>query len=253
MFKKINEGLAPARVKHIKAVLSGIFTQAVEDGHLDSNPASKLGKFLNSKDQMLGKEIAPLTADELDVYLETCSKYYPSYYPFFLTLPRTGLRLGEALGLQWGDINFSEGFMEIRRALVDNRVTTPKNGKTRRVDMTPQLIASLKDLSRRRKEETLKKGWRDVPEWVFVNGDGKPLDQGNVRGRIHYKICEKAGLHRIRIHDLRHTYATLRLSCGHNLPDVSKQLGHSSINITVDTYYHWIPSQKKREVAELVS
>jgi integrase len=68
-----------------------------------------------------------------------------------------------------------------------------------------------------------------------------------------YKVCEKAGLHRIRIHDLRHTYATLRLSCGHNLSDVSKQLGHASINITVDTYFHWIPNQQRNEVAELDS
>ncbi len=64
-------------------------------------------------------------------------------------------------------------------------------------------------------------------------------------------ILEKAGLRKIRIHDLRHTYTTLRISKGNNIADVSKQLGHSSMKITLDTYYHWIPGGKKDEVDEL--
>ena len=97
----------------------------------------------------------------------------------------------------------------------------------------------------------LKAGWREVPEWVFVDQDGKPLDPGNLRGRVHYKACEKAKLRRVRIHDIRHSYATIRISAGHNIADVSRQLGHASIKITVDTYYHWLPSQHLGEVAEL--
>jgi integrase len=61
----------------------------------------------------------------------------------FLTLARTGLRLGEALGLQWGDIDFKGGFIEVRRAWVNQQVTTTKSGKTRRVDATPQLLTTL--------------------------------------------------------------------------------------------------------------
>ena len=68
---------------------------------------------------------------------------------------------------------------------------------------------------------------------------------------IHNKICEKAKLRTVRIHDLRHSYATIRIGEGHNIADVSRQLGHSSIKITVDTYYHWMPSQKREEVHEL--
>ncbi|MBW2061361.1 MAG: tyrosine-type recombinase/integrase [Deltaproteobacteria bacterium] len=95
------------------------------------------------------------------------------------------------------------------------------------------------------------KGWKEVPEWVFINQDGHPLDGGNLRGRIHYKVCEKAGLRRVRIHDLRHSYATIRITAGHNIADISRQLGYSSIKITVDTYYHWLPNQTRNEVAEL--
>jgi len=97
----------------------------------------------------------------------------------------------------------------------------------------------------------LKAGWREVPEWVFVDQDGKPLDPGNLRGRVHYKACEKAKLRRVRIHDIRHSYATIRISAAHNIADVPRQLGHASIKITVDTYYHWLPSQRIGEVSEL--
>jgi integrase len=94
-------------------------------------------------------------------------------------------------------------------------------------------------------------GWGEVPDWIFINEDGKPIDAGNLRGRIHYKACEKARLRRVRIHDIRHSYATIRISRGHNIADVSRQLGHASIKITVDTYYHWIPNQHIGEVTEL--
>jgi integrase len=161
------------------------------------------------------------------------------------------MRYGEALGFQWGDIDFAGNFIEVKRAIVENRMTTTKSGKMRHLDMSPQLADTLRSLRIRRKEETLRKGWPEEPEWIFINEHGKPLDERNLRVRIHYKICERAGIRRIRIHDLRHTYATLRISSNHNIADVSKQLGHSSYKITIDTYYHWVPNQKKNEVAEL--
>jgi len=175
----------------------------------------------------------------------------PEYYPLFLTLARTGMRLGEALDLQWGDLDFRGNFIEIRRALVEGRLTTTKTGKTRRVGGSPQLMATLKSLNLRRKEQALRQGWGKVPEWILINQDGKPIDQGNLRGRVHYKACEKAELRRIRIHDIRHSYATIRIAAGHNIADVSRQLGHASIKITVDTYYHWLPNQNSSEVSKL--
>lgn len=77
------------------------------------------------------------------------------------------MRLGELLGLQWGDVDFHGRFIEVRRTLVAGRVTTPKNGKSRRVDMSNQLGDALRALLTARKAETLKKGWSQVPEWVF--------------------------------------------------------------------------------------
>jgi integrase len=102
-----------------------------------------------------------------------------------------------------------------------------------------------------RKREALKNGWGEPPELLFYSETGSPIDINNVRKRVFYKCLEKAGLRRIRIHDLRHTYATLRISKGDNILDVSKQLGHHSVKITLDTYAHWMPGGKKAEVDEL--
>ena len=253
LFKKINQGSKLQTVRNIKTIVSGILTHAMEDGHIEFNPASRLGRLLTSKDESLHTEISPLTAEELEIYLDTCKQNYPDYYPMFLTLARTGMRLGEALGLQWGDIDFTGRFIEVRRAWVQRRVTTPKSGKTRRVDMTPQLAQTLKHLNTTRKEETLRQGRGELEDWVFINKEGVPKNAVNFRNRIHYRICDKAGLRRVRIHDLRHSYATIRISAGHNIADVSKQLGHASYKITVDTYYHWLPNEKKSEVEELDS
>jgi integrase len=77
------------------------------------------------------------------------------------------------------------------------------------------------------------------------------IDTHNWRKRIFKKALEKAELRAIRIHDLRHTYATLRINAGHNINDVSGQLGHSSLKMTLDTYTHWMPGKQKSEVDEL--
>jgi integrase len=251
IFQKIKGGMSAERAKRIKATLSGIFSHAVEDGLIQANPSARLDKMLKAKDQSLNKEISPYTAEELEIYLEAVRTGFTEHFPMFLTLARTGLRLSEALGLQWGDIDFRGGFIEIKRGWVNQRETTTKTGKTRRVDATPQLLATLRSFRQQRKEQTLKNGWGEVPEWVFINQEGKPLDPGNLRGRVHYKACEKAKLRRVRIHDIRHSYATIRISSGHNIADVSRQLGHASIKITIDTYYHWLPSQHTSQVAEL--
>jgi integrase len=161
------------------------------------------------------------------------------------------MRLGELLGLQWGDIDFNGRFIEVRRNLVAGRETTPKSGKTRRVDMSNQLTETLRSLLIARKAEALKKGWGKVPDWVFCNEDGRPLDGDNLRHRVFYKILRKAGLRRVRFHDLRHTFASLLLQQNESPAYVKEQLGHASIQITVDVYGHLIPGANRQAVDRL--
>ena len=88
---------------------------------------------------------------------------------------------------------------------------------------------------------------------MFTNEKGGLVDKDNWRHRIFNKVLEKAELRRIRIHDLRHTYATLRISKCDNIADVSAQLGHHAVKLTLDVYNHWLPGKKKSQVDALDS
>jgi len=241
--------LAPATVRNLKAYLSCIFEQAVDDEIIESNPVSRTGKLIKKTDRT--KEINPFTWEEKNTFEQTMLDHYPNYYPLFLTALRTGMRIGELIALKPGDLDFNGKLIEVRRSVVRSRITTPKSGKIRRITMSNDLSAVLQNHIIKRKKEKLKKGWKDSPEWLFYNETGGLIDINNLRKRIFHKALTKAGLRQIRIHDLRHSYATLRIAAGHNIADVSNQLGHHSIKITIDTYYHSIPGANKSEVDQL--
>ena len=244
------KGLSRKSIENIGRTFSSVLSQAMEDGLITGNPAFRLGRYYRNGDEMKA-EICPLTADEVSALLATARKDFPRDYPLFLCAVRTGLRLGELLALQWPDVDFNGRFIEVRRNLVAGRVTTPKNGKTRRVDMSVQLTDALRALQRTRKKETLKNGWGSVPDWIFCTESGGALDGDNLRHRVFYKLLEKAGLRRVRFHDLRHTFASLLLQNGESPAYVKEQMGHSSIQVTVDIYGHLIPGANRQAVDRL--
>jgi integrase len=245
LMKKITDGFASSTVTHMKNAVSGVLNLAIDDEIIPANPAHNVGKIFRQQNSK--PKIDPFNTDELVILLDAYQVQFPRHYPFILTLARTGIRFGEGLGLQWKDIDFEGRFITIERSFSKGKVDTPKNGQSRKVDMSQQLADTLKELKHQRKIETLNCGWKKMPEWVFVNMEGKPYHESYMR-RVFYKALEKAGLRKIRVHDLRHTYATLRISKGDNIADVSKQLGHHSIKFTMDIYYHWVPGGSKSEV-----
>ena len=249
LYDKQQEGLSAGTVRIIRAYLSCILTQAVDDELTAINPATRTGRYIKQQDGK--KEITPLTWEETTLFEKAALEHLPRYHPFFLCALRTGLRMGELIALKPGDLDFNGRFIEVKRNCVRGEVTTPKSDKTRRVDMSEQLARVLKSYLTERKKEALKNGWGEPPEWLFYNEGGNLLDLNNLRKRVFHKCLEKAKLRRIRLHDLRHSYATLRIAAGHNIADVSKQLGHHSIKITVDTYYHYMPGSNKAEVDQL--
>jgi integrase len=161
------------------------------------------------------------------------------------------MRIGEALALQWGDIDFNGRFVNLKRSLSRGKISTLKGKRDRRVDMSLQLAEILKTHRVESKKKGMILGFGELPEYVFTNKNGKILDKGKWRRRVFRKAMEKAGIRSIRIHDLRHTYATIRISKGDNIADVSSQLGHFLVKFTMDVYYHWIPGKKKSEVDAL--
>jgi len=243
---KANDGYAISTVTHMRDVISGVLNDAVDDEIILANPSLRLGKFLSAGKKT--KQINALSAKDLTKLLNTVAKHYSNHYTLFLLLARTGMRISEAVALQWGDINFKERYIEVQRGLVRGKISTPKSGKTRRVDISPQLVEALK---RHKQGFSLSVAAFTLPQYVFTNREGNLIDKDNWRRRVFAKVIKKAEVPKIRIHDLRHTYATTRIAKGDNIGDVSNQLGHHSVKLTLDTYYHWIPGKKKSEVDAL--
>ena len=239
---------SPKTVQNTIRCLSSLFSHAVEDGLVAVNPALKPGKFLPKISKRRG--INPLTREEIATLLDTAKAHAPRYYPIFLCAARTGLRMGELLALQWDDLDFNGRCIQISRNYTHWKLTTPKSGESRRVDMSLELTQVLKDLKLECQIDAGASG-SDVPPWVFCNEKGGLLHPHNLRDRIFYGLLKKAGIRQVRFHDLRHSFASLLLQQGESPVYVKDQLGHSSIQITVDCYGHLIPGGNKQAVDRL--
>jgi integrase len=162
----------------------------------------------------------------------------------FVVLATTGMRRGEVLGLRWADIDLSARRCSIVQTLttVNNRLlfTAPKTAKSRRrVTLDAHTIASLRDHRRRQAEERLAVGelWDATSGLVFTDEIGGPLHPDGFT-RSFNRLARAAGLPRVRLHDLRHSYATLALESGVHPKVVSERLGHATVGITLDLYSH---------------
>lgn len=249
LMKKISDGLAKSTVCHMKSCISGVLNLAVDDEVIAANPTQRLGKIFSSARAV--EEITPLKKEELTHLLDVFHKNFPDHYPQALTLARTGMRMGESVALKWGDIDFNGRFIWIQRTFSRGKIGVPKSGKKRKVDMSLQLTETLKSHKLKAKQDALKNGRGALCEWVFVNKAGNPVDINNWRKRVFHKALEKAGLRQIRVHDLRHTYASLLIQAGESLVYVRDQLGHHSIKVTVDIYGHLSPEGNKDAVDRL--
>ncbi len=153
------KGLKPASMRGVNRTLSAVLTQAVKDTLLPANPAFRMGKHLLAVDD-LPPEIQPLTRREAHTLLEKAVTLFPEYAPLFLCALRTGLRLGELIALQWGDVDFGSRCIHVRRNRVAGKMTTTKNKQRRRVDMSLQLTTALRRHRTARKRAALKTGSR---------------------------------------------------------------------------------------------
>jgi integrase len=141
---KKKAGLSKSSIRNILAPMRGMYNHAMEDDELQRNPASRMGKF--NKKESDKPTINPLTREETQVMLDKAETDFAHYYPLFLCAPRSGLREGELIALKGIDLDFNGRFIDVQRNLSRGKITTPKNGKTRRVDMSTRLAAVLNDL-----------------------------------------------------------------------------------------------------------
>ena len=177
----------------------------------------------------------------------------PERYALFLTALREGLRLGELFALQWRDIQFGESdddlnrFILVRHNFTRGQFTSTKSRKERRVDLSKELRRELLKLRDKRILEAVTRGDFDefrqpcISKLVFPSQIGGPLNGSNVFNRDFLPSLEAAGIRRVTFHALRHTFASLLIQQGTSPAYVKEQMGHSSIQVTVDIYGPLIP------------
>ena len=246
----VKRGLAKPTIRITMSQLSTLFNDAIEHGVIQANPVKGISKYYKQA-PVRHEEIEPLAADEVTLFLRTVLENSPGYYPLFLCAIHTGLRSGELAALQWGDIDFFGKFLVVRRTFSHGQIERTKTDKIHRVDLSSSLLDALRDLRRRRREEWLRKGENQIPDWVFCDQVGNPPDMQNVKNRHFHPCLQKAGLRRIRFHDLRHTFASLLIQNGESLAYVKDQLGHASIRMTVDVYGHLVPGANRAAMDRL--
>jgi len=182
---------------------------------------------------------------EINQFLEA-AKDSP-YYALFYTALFTGMRRSELLGLKWDDVDFIMSQIYVSRSLHHLKdgsyiFTEPKSAKSRRtIALSPSTTLLLKEHYEKQKLERAMLG---IPltdgDLVFSHLDGKPL-RPNTITRAWEMLCARAGVKVIRLHDARHTHASIMLKQGIHPKIVQERLGHASIQMTLDTYSHVAP------------
>ena len=236
---------AKATIQLIMSALGTLYTQAIDHKLVKENPAKGVGRFYRQA-PVRHEEIQPLSEDQVVLFLQAALKHTPEQYPIFLAALHGGLCSSECGGLQWGDIDWNGKFVEIRRQIVRDKVTTLKTKyRRRRVDLSDELLKTLRALWKQRHEDAIGKG-TSVTEWVFVGKKGW-VNMASAKETHFRKALRKAGLSYIRFHDLRHTFATLALAKGAPITYLSRQMGHANPHITMKVYAHWIPEENQRK------
>jgi integrase len=241
-------GLSAQTVRHARSTLRRALHDAQRDGLLTRNVAA-----LARPPRIERREMHALSPAEVARMVDGTAD--DLHGPLYAVLATTGLRLGEALGLEWGDVDLTGRSLTVRRSMAKAHrggyeLAEPKTSRSRRTVMLPAI--ALEALRRRKAAQAAARlaagsAWQDQARIVFTDAVGRPLRPDAVSAAFR-ATAARLGLP-VRLHDLRHTAASLLLAAGVPLKVVSETLGHSSIAITADVYAHVTPDLR-REAAE---
>jgi integrase len=250
--KRNGKGLSPKTVKNTHVVLRKALADAERLGLVHRNAAAAA-----RGPSVTRPEVTTWSSDQLKAFSAVAQE--SRMRNAFTILASTGMRRGEALGLRWVDVDFDSLQLAIVQTVstVDSKVVVgqPKtSGSRRTVYVHDATIKALRQQRQLQAEERLAAGsaWDTDNDLVFRNLTGGPVNP-DWFSRHFDKLVEKADVPRIRLHDLRHTNATLSLKAGVHPKVVSERLGHSSIAITLDLYSHVTPGISREAAATVES
>jgi integrase len=253
---KTTRALSPKTVRYIHTTIHKSLADAVDAGMLANNPAERAKPprpRAHTSDRLnywTPKELRSFLSHVAGTRLEAA----------WHLAALTGMRRGEVLGLRWSDIDFESQRLSVRNTLVSVNYrlveSTPKNHKARVVDLDTVTAQRLRD--HRLRQESECKEWGSEyhhEDRVFCREDGSPLHPDSFSQRFELEV-RRADLRKIRLHDLRHTHATIALKAGVPVKVISERLGHESPAFTLRQYAHVIPgmqAEAAQQIASLVS
>ena len=251
--RRDGQGLAPKTVKNIHAIVHRALRDAVRWGYVARNVADAV-----HPPRGRSPEMRVWTPQQLRAFLAHVRT--DRLYAAWLLVATTGMRRGELAGLRWVDVDLVAGRVSPRRPrVVVNyavEVSEPKTAKGRRVlALDAVTVAALREHQARQAEERamVGAGWQDTG-LVFTRPDGSLIHPDLISDWFE-RLARAASLPRIRLHDVRHSYASAALAAGIPAKVISERLGHATIQVTLDTYSHVLPgldAQAAETVARLI-
>jgi len=223
-------GLSVKTVRNINQMISSALNCAVEQRLILSNP---------TKDCVLPKlekkEMNILPPEDLRTFFEEARR--SGVFELYYIDLATGLRRGELLGLKWSDIDLKKGIIHVQRQILRH------NGKV--IEAPLKTKNSYRNIAIGADAIEVLKGMNQIGEYVFPSPHGGPMSPDSVLHMLQ-RVLKRAGLERIRFHNLRHTFSVLALQNGVDVKTLSAMLGHYSVGFTLDTYAHVTTSMQKQ-------
>jgi integrase len=226
--RKLGEGQSAASVLKMHSTLSKSLKQAVRWRLIPLNACVSV-----MPPRPMKPEIRPLDARQMKALLEAAED--TDLYALWVLMATTGVRVGEALGLRWDDLDLDARTLRINRTVYRGQGSQPKTSSGKRTIKLSKLTT-----------EALRQH-RRTSEWVFATNKGTTINPNNLRFRSWKRLLDYAGLPSgTRMHDLRHSAATLLLSRGVPIKVVSEMLGHADVSITLSVYAHVLPDMQDK-------
>ncbi|MQF69588.1 site-specific integrase [SAR202 cluster bacterium AD-804-J14_MRT_500m] len=245
-------GLSGRSVRHVHAVLREAVKHAMRWGLVHRNVVATIDPPKTRR-----PELVPPDADEVLQLLELAKR--TNYHPVFQFMAYTGCRRGEALGLTWKNVDFTNAMASIVQSLQRLKghglvLQPPKSAKSRRsIALDPETVSTLRELRGVQLLQEMEFAEAYKPRGLVFPGPLGGLLDPSVLTRTFKQLCKRIGRPHIRLHDLRHFHATMMLQAGTNPKVVQERLGHSSFAITMDTYSHVVPGLQEQAVKDFAS